>query len=831
MENLTKPTDNVTRFTRVWIGTNGGKENMMSKRLTYLTSVVVVALVLGGVAWAAHDVTAPGDIIQGVPNDGISTANTNGWPGNEAPNQAIDNQTGTKFLHFKGEVEPTGIRVTPKAGPTVVTGIRLCSANDATERSPVQYELSGSNDSIDGPYTLIAKGDIVDFTAAAWPFFTWNTTPIQFTNTVSYKHYQLMFPKVRDPASANSMQIAEIELTAPDLKAYAPNPAKGAVITMPLFQWTKGDTAMFHNVYLGTSANLTDADLRQKNSPLAMYYHVLPMDPGVTYYWRVDEVEPSGNVIKGDVWSVMMAPKKAYNPLPLDGNKWLPLNQQLSWIPGAGAIQHDLYFGTDKAAVESRSASVSKGTMIAPTYDPKALQANTTYYWAVDETAAGVKYAGSVWSFTTVGAGGGVRGEYFVGTNPAGIPALTRIDKGIDVSLTGTTSPGAPIPGDGWSARWTADLEIAVTDTYMFSLWCQDGTRMWIDGQLVIDKWVVPTVTSEYFTLPLDLEKGIHALRVEYFDSGGDAIEQLRWSTATMAKVTVPVGPLQPPAHAQSVYPLNKAVDVEQDVTLMWSAGYKAKQHDVYFGADKTAVANATPKTAGVYVGRQALNKVTYDPGTLDWNKTYYWRIDEVNDADAASPWAGMVWSFTTANFLVIDNMEGYTDDPGNEIFSTWIDGFADNFKSSTSTVGNATAPFAEQTNVRGGKQSLPMTYDNTKAPYFGETVREFSPLADWTVNGINTLLVCVRGLVTNGATPVYVVVEDSAGKSAVVANADTSVVTKGTWTEWKIPLSQFTGVNLAKVKKLYLGVGDRKATKAAGTGKVYVDDIGVIKQ
>jgi hypothetical protein len=318
---------------------------------------------------------------------------------------------------------------------------------------------------------------------------------------------------------------------------------------------------------------------------------------------------------------------------------------------------------------------------------------------------------------------------------------------------------------------------------------------------------------------------------VEYFDSGGDAVEQLSWSTATMAKVLVPVGPLQPPAHSQSVYPLNEAVDVEQDVTLIWAAGYKAKQHDVYFGSDQAAVASATPTTAGIYVGRQALDKMTYTPGALDWNKTYYWRIDEVNDSEAASPWTGMVWSFTTANFLVIDNMEGYTDTAGNEIFTAWIDGFTDNFASSHSTVGNATAPFAEQTNVHGGKQSLPMAYDNTTAPFFSEAVREFSPLADWTVNGINTLLVCVRGLVTNTADKVYVVVEDSAGKSAVVTNADTAVVTKGPWTEWKIPLSQFTGVNMAKVKKLYVGVGDRAATKAGTKGTVYFDDLAVIKQ
>jgi len=152
------------------------------------------------------DVTGPGDVIQGVPNDGD-------WPGAETPDLAIDNDTSTKYLHFKGETEPTGFQVTPASGATIVTELTLTSANDAVERDPISFELYGSNDGIDGPYTLIAAGDVVDF-AQADPIarFTKNTTPIVFENDVAYTSYQLLFPTVRDAASANSMQIAEVEL-------------------------------------------------------------------------------------------------------------------------------------------------------------------------------------------------------------------------------------------------------------------------------------------------------------------------------------------------------------------------------------------------------------------------------------------------------------------------------------------------------------------------------------------------------------------------------------------------------------------------------------------
>ena len=94
-----------------------------------------------------------------------------------------------------------------------MTGISFTTANDAVERDPVSFELYGSNGTIDGPYTLIASGDIVDFAqATAWPRFTRNETEIAFANDVAYAHYQVLFPAVRDPASANSMQIAEVEL-------------------------------------------------------------------------------------------------------------------------------------------------------------------------------------------------------------------------------------------------------------------------------------------------------------------------------------------------------------------------------------------------------------------------------------------------------------------------------------------------------------------------------------------------------------------------------------------------------------------------------------------
>ena len=169
-----------------------------------LRDVAVVLLLLGSAVQAAHDVTSPDDVIIGVPNDGD-------WPSQERPALAIDDHVNTKYLHFKGDrrpdAGPTGFRVTPAAGPAVVSGMTFTSANDSPARDPIEFELYGSNESIDGPYTLIAVGPIEDFCQSwPWPRYTKTQTPIVFSNDVAYAHYQVLFPAIRNPAdsSANS---------------------------------------------------------------------------------------------------------------------------------------------------------------------------------------------------------------------------------------------------------------------------------------------------------------------------------------------------------------------------------------------------------------------------------------------------------------------------------------------------------------------------------------------------------------------------------------------------------------------------------------------------
>jgi hypothetical protein len=370
--------------------------------------------------------------------------------------------------------------------------------------------------------------------------------------------------------------------TNPWAMAREPNPADGApAVLMPLLRWTAGDGALLHDIYAGTSPDLGPADLAASHVPITMHYYAPGLQAGVTYYWRVDEIAADGKTVyPGNVWSFTAQALTAYRPDPVDAAGATSPAATLTWLPGAGALKHHVYFGESLEAVRQATAEVDKGTL-------------------------------------------------------------------------------------------------------------------------------------------------------------------------TQTQLT---------------------------------------------------------------------------PGTLEGLTTYYWRVDEIGAADAVK--SGPVWSFTTC--LPVDDFESYTDDLGSAIFDAWIDGLTNGL--SGSVVGNPTAPFAEQKIIHGGKQSMPLDYNNVASPFYSEAEREFAPAQDWTIGDASTLVLFVRGRVGNGSAALYLAVADSANHTATVIHPDAAVVGTAQWTEWKIPLTSFTGVNLARVKTIAVGVGDKADPKAGGAGRIYVDNIRVTK-
>jgi hypothetical protein len=262
---------------------------------------------------------------------------------------------------------------------------------------------------------------------------------------------------------------------------------------------------------------------------------------------------------------------------------------------------------------------------------------------------------------------------------------------------------------------------------------------------------------------------------------------------------------------------------------LSWTAATNATSHDVYLGLDKEAVRNADTGSPE-YQGNAALGSESVEHDKLAWLTTYYWRVDAVT---SAGPVKGPIWSFTTADFIIVDDFESYTDDDvaGEAIWQSWIDGFgiADN----GAQAGNLLPPYCEQTIVHGGAQSMPLVYTNEAGVTNSEAALTLTEARDWTEENVGELSLWVRGSSANAADPLYVSVANAAGAPAIMANDDPLIAQKGSWNQWVIPLQAFAdqGINLGTVDKIALGLGSKSGLAVVGgTGTMFIDDIALYR-
>jgi len=465
---------------------------------------------------------------------------------------------------------------------------------------------------------------------------------------------------------------------------------------------------------------------------------------------------------------------KATAPEPADGALNLDTWANLSWRPGISAVSHDVYIGDNFEDVDNGAEGTFQGNQTAtfavvgfPGFAyPDGLAPGMTYYWRIDEVNEAdpnSPWKGDVWSFS-------------VPPKTAYFPDPT--DSGESVSVDVTLS---------WTAGFGAKLHtVYFGDNFEEVDNASGGLNQ---GTTTFNPSTLKMAKTYYW-------------RVDEFDiietHKGDV-----WSFTTEGAV-------------ESLNPVNGAVAVTQTPVLTWAPGLGAT-HEVYFGTD---AASPELKSSG------NLGSESYDPGQLEWGTTYYWRVDETDNANTDSPWTGPLWSFTTANFLIIDDMESYNDldegDPAsNRIYLAWLDGF-DNPATNGSVVGYSDAPFAEQTIVHGGSQSMPLAYDNAAGK--SEATLTLTSNRDWTVNGINTLTIWFRGDTSNAAEPMYAALNGS----AVVQHDNPDAAQTASWTEWNIDLQAFTdqGVNLSNVTSITLGLGNRNNPVAGGTGMMFFDDI-----
>ena len=519
---------------------------------------------------------------------------------------------------------------------------------------------------------------------------------------------------------------------------------------------------------------------------------------------------------------------KATNPIPATGSDDITRDVILGWKPGASAATHHVYFGTDWADVNDATVPTAQDVDVN-SFDPGGLDFGQTYYWRIDEVNGAPDFAvfkGDVWSFTT---------------EPFAYPIENIL---IATNATSTATEGIENIVNGSGLDEADQHSTKSTDMWLGSP--ADGDPIWIQFEFdrvykLHELWVwnynvefelvlgfgVKEVTIEYSADRVDwtvlgnteLAQGtakadyVHSTTVDF---GGVAAKYVRL-TVNSGWGELPQYGLSEvrfyyiPAFAREPEPGDGATNVNVDATLTWRPGREAASHEVYLSTNPEALAPAATVSQAEFVP------------DLVFGNVYYWKVD-ADDGDVV--WEGDLWSFTTAEYATIDDIESYTDDidAGQAVFQTWIDGWTNN---TGSLVGYAQSPFAEKTVVHGGRQAMPLEYDNAEAPFYSEASRTWDAPQDWAGNDARTLRLYFYGAETNAADTLYVAVEDSTGAVAVVTHPNPEALTVAAWQAWTIPYSELAGVNMARVKTMYIGVGNRNAPTAGGSGLIFLDDIG----
>jgi len=526
---------------------------------------------------------------------------------------------------------------------------------------------------------------------------------------------------------------------------------------------------------------------------------------------------------------------KAGDPNPADEAVDVLRDSVLSWLPGDSAHKHDIYLGTARESVETADpgALVSAG-QDTNAYDPGLLDYGQTYYWRVDEINAppdSSVIAGEVWSFTA---------------EPYSYPVDTGITATASGSQAANMGPEKTIDGSGLDEldqhsmegtdMWLSGPGASVWIQYEFDE-VQKLDQMWVwNSNQIIEAFMGLSVKDVIIETSLDGVEWTVLEGANLFNQAPGAPTYTANTNidfggvlAKIVKITISSGyGLMPqyglsevrffaiPVQAREPMPAAGEVLEDIDVVLTWRAGREAAVHEVYLGTDSSDLA---------LIGTTTSTSYDLSAAGIEYGKTYYWQINEVNEAAAPTVQVGELWSFSTSDYLAVDDFESYNDNC-ERIFFVWLDGWGHNGgenlsdcdvppyagNGSGAIVGANQAPFAEKTVVHSGRQSMPLGYDGAGS----EAQREFVVSQDWTKGSIQTLALAFAGNPSdNAAGDLYVKI------NGVKKNVSTSAsaLQSPAWSVGTVDLSSVS-TNLSSVNTLTVGVD------SSGSGTVYIDDI-----
>ncbi len=523
---------------------------------------------------------------------------------------------------------------------------------------------------------------------------------------------------------------------------------------------------------------------------------------------------------------------QAKKPYPAKGATEVYPTSVLSWTPGEYveglSPMYKVFLSEDFNDVNDGIGAI---TQDANSYTPaQRLDFGKTYYWRVDEVKAppdSTVSQGKVWSFTTellayplenITATASSTGQEGMGPentiNGSGLDANDLHSTEVTDMWLSDKEPNAWIEYEldkvyKLHQMWVWNSNQAVEP--MFGLGCKDVS---IEYSVNGTDYTTLGTTHEFVRAP-GLDDYAHNTTVDLNDVAAKYVKLTansswggmdRYGLSEVRFFSIPV-------QAREPSPESGTTDVAVDVTLGFRAGREAVEHNVYLNSDEQAVIDANAPV-------NTMTETSYGPLSLDLGTTYYWKINEVNEAETPTTWQGDIWNFSTHEFFVVDDFEDYNDYQPDEIFSTWIDGWE--VPANGALVANTAPPFAETTIVHGGSQAMPFFYSNTGTAVYSEATRTFAVSQDWTKAGVQRLVLYFLGDPNNAVEQMYAKLNGS----KVVYDGDAADITQAWWHQWDIDLASFGVELLQNVTKLSIGVGDETSTAPGGSGKVLFDNI-----
>ncbi|MDH7517915.1 MAG: hypothetical protein QHH19_06190, partial [Candidatus Thermoplasmatota archaeon] len=379
-----------------------------------------------------------------------------------------------------------------------------------------------------------------------------------------------------------------------------PSPANGATnvpITADL-SWTGGDPdpgdTVVYDIYFGTT----------NPPPILVYghttttYDLYTLNYNTLYYWKIVAWDSFGESTPGPVWSFTTIanspPYTPSNPNPSDGASNIDIDAILSWTggdPDGDPVTYDVYFGT----VSPPPKVV--GNQTSTSYDPPGdLAFGTTYYWRI---VAWDNYGGSavgpIWSFTTR-----FNNPPYTPYNPYPSDGATNVNLNVDLSWSGGDPDGDIVTYDVYFGTTTPPPKIVAN---------QSATTY--------DPGMLNYGTTYYWKI------------VSWDNYGASTVGPI-WSFTTKTN--------NPPNTPSNPNPANGAINVDIQADLSWTCtdpDGDTLTYDVYFGIESPPPLVSIGQT-----------EKKYDPGTMNHNTTYYWKII-AHDNNGAST-EGPIWYFKT---------------------------------------------------------------------------------------------------------------------------------------------------------------------------------------